>query len=164
MVCKIDNHTLELREPQDKNKSLKRNDPIRFNLDRFCDRTVTNYQFYTAVCKSIPENIIKGISSTVIAFGAASTGKTYSMFGTAEDPGLTYLILDDIFVMVKDEKIVSSSITISVLEISNETIHDLQSVNQKKVDLRDDYGKEIIISGLASLAILSKKDLRVVLK
>lgn len=164
IVCKIDNHTLELREPQDKNKSLRRNDPLRFNLDRFCDRTVTNYNLYTSVCKGMSSNIMQGISSTVIAFGSANTGKTHTMFGTVEDPGIVYMILDDIFSMTNGDQIVSSSITMSALEITNEVIHDLQSVNQKKVELRDDYGKDIVISGLASLALLSQLDMRIILK
>ena len=41
--------------------------------------------------------VLKGLNATIFAYGATGSGKTHTMVGTPEDPGLMVLSLNDIF-------------------------------------------------------------------
>ncbi|EHY65991.1 hypothetical protein NEAUS03_2181 [Nematocida ausubeli] len=70
---------------------------------------------------------LSGYSTTVFTYGQTGSGKTYTMEGTADSPGLIPLTIKKIF----DEKV--KNVTISVIEIYNEKIFDLLSLDQINV-------------------------------
>lgn len=41
--------------------------------------------------------VLKGLNATIFAYGATGSGKTHTMVGIPEDPGLMILSLNDIF-------------------------------------------------------------------
>jgi kinesin family member 18/19 len=43
------------------------------------------------------EKVVRGGNATVLAYGATGAGKTYTMVGTAEQPGVMVRALDDLF-------------------------------------------------------------------
>jgi len=43
------------------------------------------------------EKVVRGGNATVLAYGATGAGKTYTMVGTAEEPGVMVRALDDLF-------------------------------------------------------------------
>ena len=47
---------------------------------------------------------MKGINSTIFAYGQTSSGKTYTMIGEKTNPGVTPLALDEIFQNLNNEK------------------------------------------------------------
>lgn len=43
------------------------------------------------------QKVVQGGNATVLAYGATGAGKTYTMVGTAEEPGVMVRALDDLF-------------------------------------------------------------------
>lgn len=41
--------------------------------------------------------VLRGLNATVFAYGATGSGKTHTMVGDPEDPGLMVLSMNDIF-------------------------------------------------------------------
>ena len=43
------------------------------------------------------ESVVRGFNACVFAYGTTGSGKTYTMTGTKETPGIMYLIIADLF-------------------------------------------------------------------
>jgi kinesin family member 18/19 len=105
--------------------------------------------------------VIEGYNACVFAYGTTGSGKTYTMTGTPESPGIDILILQDLFNLINDsssEKIIS--IKMSYVEIYNEVIRDLLLPNCKDtyLDLRDDPDKGVVLSGVTEFIVQDPKE------
>lgn len=71
-----------------------------------------------------------------MAYGQTSSGKTHTMKGTIEYPGIVPLALADIFDTIKGQEI-SAKIHVSYLEIYNERVFDLlDDSNNIEIEIR----------------------------
>src|SRR5215469_1117183 len=70
---------------------------------------------------------MEGYHGTVFAYGMTGTGKTFSMQGTATNPGVIPLAVTDIFSFIRETPHREFLLRVSYLEIYNEKIHDLLS-------------------------------------
>ena len=80
------------------------------------------------------EGVLQGRNGTVFCYGATGAGKTYTMLGTMENPGVMVLAINDLFSKVTQR---NYSIKLSYLEIYNETVRDLLSPGSP-LNLRED--------------------------
>lgn len=72
------------------------------------------------------EAVLNGFNSTVFAYGATGAGKTHTMLGNKETPGIMYQTMKEVFKALDDFKVDRIyEITVSFLEIYNENIRDL---------------------------------------
>ena len=92
---------------------------------------------------------------TIFAYGQTSTGKTYTMQGNPpENEGIIPLTLKEIFEKIKNAKdIINSKISVSFIEIYNESINDLLDNNKINLDLRETSNKEVIVNNLTEIKI-----------
>ena len=68
-----------------------------------------------------------------MAYGQTSSGKTYTMIGNEENPGLYFFVIEEIFRILKNlkdnkskmEAILVDDISVAITEIYNEEIKDL---------------------------------------
>ncbi|KAL2312733.1 Kinesin-like protein [Schizosaccharomyces pombe] len=130
---------------------------LRYAFDRVFDETATQQQVYERTARPLLDNILDGFNATIFAYGATGCGKTHTISGTMQDPGLIYLTLKELFERMdhlRDEKIFD--LRLSYLEIYNETIRDLlvsPTPNQAKpLNLREDADRRITVPGLTSLS------------
>lgn len=80
----------------------------------------------------------------MFAYGATGAGKTYTMVGTHDHPGVMFLTLQDLFVNLQNNKLEKEfNIRVAFLEIYNETIRDLIVVSDDVLDLREDPQKGV---------------------
>ena len=70
---------------------------LSFGFDHVLDPESSNKDVYEAIGMDIVKSTMIGINSTIFAYGQTSTGKTHTMFGSKEDPGVTRLAVADIF-------------------------------------------------------------------
>lgn len=54
-------------------------------------------QVFNAIEKRITQSLKKRYHSCVLAYGQSSTGKTHTMLGFPEDPGLTPMLCERVF-------------------------------------------------------------------
>lgn len=84
------------------------------------------------------EAILQGRNGSVFCYGATGAGKTYTMLGTLENPGVMVLAIKDLFNKVRQRSYDGNHVVhLSYLEVYNETVRDLLSPGRPLV-LRED--------------------------
>ncbi|GAV77641.1 Kinesin domain-containing protein [Cephalotus follicularis] len=116
----------------------------------------TNLDVYTRSIYSVITGVVQGLNATVFAYGSTGSGKTYTMVGTKDDPGLMILSLHTIFDLIrKDKNSDDFDITCSYLEVYNEVIYDLLEKSSGHLELREDPEHGITVAGLRSIKVHS---------
>ncbi|ORY80492.1 kinesin motor domain-containing protein, partial [Protomyces lactucae-debilis] len=126
---------------------------VRYAFDHIFDETATQREVFEHTSRPLLNGIFDGFNATVFAYGATGCGKTHTISGTREDPGLIFQTFEELFARIealKDDKLVDVSIT--YLEIYNETIRDLliPGGSNKVLSLREDANKQISVAGLST--------------
>lgn len=124
-----------------------------FAFDRVFDENVTQTEVYEATTKNLLDSVLDGYNATVFAYGATGCGKTHTITGTAQQPGIIFLTMQELFEKIADrseEK--HTEVTLSYLEIYNETIRDLLVPGGSKqgLMLREDSNQAVTVPGLTS--------------
>lgn len=124
-----------------------------FAFDRIFDENATQTEVYEATTKSLLDSVLDGYNATVFAYGATGCGKTHTITGTSQQPGIIFLTMQELFEKIgerSDEK--QTEITLSYLEIYNETIRDLLVLGGSKqgLMLREDCNQAVTVAGLTS--------------
>ncbi|KAI8905538.1 P-loop containing nucleoside triphosphate hydrolase protein [Gorgonomyces haynaldii] len=138
-----------LFEPQTLRKTGKKKPEARYCFDRLFDKHCTQQQVFEQTAKPLVQHVLDGYNATCFAYGATGCGKTFTISGSEQDPGIITRTLEHLFASVSKlkEKV---EIKFSYLEIYNETIRDLIT-NQQGLDLRED-DKQVIVAGLSEHA------------
>lgn len=111
---------------------------------------------------------MEGYHGTVFAYGMTGTGKTFSMQGTATQPGVIPLAITDIFSYIRETPSREFLLRVSYLEIYNERIHDLLSMptgggvggaQQEEIKLREDSKRGVYATPLKEEIVQSPTQL-----
>ncbi|KAL6623407.1 hypothetical protein ACP70R_033286 [Stipagrostis hirtigluma subsp. patula] len=71
-------------------------------------------------------SVLDGFNVCIFAYGQTGTGKTFTMEGIEGARGVNYRTLEELFRIIKErEGLFQYEITVSVMEVYNEQIHDL---------------------------------------
>ncbi|KAH7121114.1 P-loop containing nucleoside triphosphate hydrolase protein [Dendryphion nanum] len=124
-----------------------------FAFDRVFDENTTQADVYEATTKSLLDSVLDGYNATVFAYGATGCGKTHTITGTSQQPGIIFLTMQELFERIQDmqdEKV--TEVTLSYLEIYNETIRDLlvEGGSKTSLMLREDANQTVSVAGLSS--------------
>ena len=125
----------------------------KFIFDKLFDETSTQNDIYENTTKPSIEAVLDGYNATVFAYGATGCGKTYTISGTRENPGIIFLAVQELFAKVEDQTEKDIGIQVSYLEIYNETIRDLLNIetSPRRLTLLENESKEIIVSNLTKV-------------
>lgn len=124
-----------------------------FAFDRIFDDNATQADVYEGTTKSLLDCVLDGYNATVFAYGATGCGKTHTITGTSQQPGIIFLTMQELFEKIaerSDEK--CTEVSLSYLEIYNETIRDLLVPGGSKqgLMLREDSHQTVTVAGLTS--------------
>lgn len=141
----LDKVELECEEEGKKPEILHRSKEQRYYFDRIFPQDTETETVYRNTCEKLIDSVIQGYNGCVFAYGTTGSGKTYTMTGTSENPGIMYLIIKGMFDKIQNESEKKFEIKVSYVEIYNEVIRDLLVANSKEtyLDLRDDPEKGI---------------------
>ncbi|NXC41315.1 KI18B protein, partial [Penelope pileata] len=95
------------------------------------------------------DGVLSGYNCSVFAYGATGAGKTYTMLGSEESPGIMYLTMAELYRRIearRDEK--SCEVLVSYQEVYNEQIHDLLEP-KGPLAIREDPEKGVVVQGLS---------------
>lgn len=107
-------------------------------------------------------NCVQGYNTTVFCYGITGSGKTYTMQGTMDQPGIIYRTAQYLLQLCSQYQ--EAKMTMSYLEIYNEKIYDLLKVptsTVKDLPIREDStngNKKIVIPGLSNPEIRSYEE------
>ncbi|CAM1504866.1 Fc.00g024570.m01.CDS01 [Cosmosporella sp. VM-42] len=124
-----------------------------FAFDRVFDDNTTQSDVYEGTTRSLLDNVLDGYNATVFAYGATGCGKTHTITGTAQHPGIIFLTMQELFEKIGErsqDKV--TELSLSYLEIYNETIRDLLVPGGSKAGLmlREDSNQAVTVAGLTS--------------
>ncbi|KAL0448476.1 UNVERIFIED_CONTAM: Kinesin-like protein KIN-7H [Sesamum latifolium] len=129
-----------------KNVSLSASDrsmyPTAYTFDKVFRSDCSTREVYEKGAKDVAVSVLSGLNSSVFAYGQTSSGKTYTMTGVTE-----YAIAD-IYEYVKKHPERAFVLKFSAMEIYNESVRDLLSVDSTPLRLLDDPERGTIVEKL----------------
>ncbi|KAG0318073.1 hypothetical protein BG000_004353, partial [Podila horticola] len=111
-------------------------------------RITDNEVIYNTSVKSLVQSAMEGYNGTVFAYGQTSSGKTYTMSGTQQEPGITPRAVDDIFKHIRENSDREFLLRVSYIEIYNESIRDLLSPEAIDLRIHEDRRRGVYVSPL----------------
>ncbi|KAJ6652652.1 hypothetical protein lerEdw1_011222 [Lerista edwardsae] len=126
----------------------KQNKDLKFVFDAVFDENSTQLEVFEHTTKTVLDGFLNGYNCTVLAYGATGAGKTYTMLGSPEEPGVMYLTMTELYDSIdrmKEEK--HCALAVSYLEVYNEQIRDLL-VSSGPLAVREDPQKGVVVQGL----------------
>lgn len=133
----------------------KRYKDQRYAFDKvFGEPTSQENVFYETTLPLI-DGVLDGYNATVFAYGATGCGKTHTISGTPEDPGIIIRTMNELFTRIQQvETTYNVQVSLSYLEIYNEMIRDLLAPPDAKTPrsglaLQESAAQKISVAGLS---------------
>nr|XP_027091553.1 kinesin-like protein KIN-7N [Coffea arabica] len=121
---------------------------LSYAFDHVFDGGCTNSTVYELLTKDIIHAAVEGFNGTAFAYGQTSSGKTYTMNGSEDDPGIIHRAVKDIFVKIRMTTDREFLIRVSYMEIYNEDINDLFAVENQKLQIHESLERGVFVAGL----------------
>ena len=116
---------------EEKGLEVTKTKEYSFQFDHIFDNFALQNQVYEYSAEFLVRNIFEGFNSTIFAYGSIGSGKTYTMFGTNDKPGIIIRSINQIFTIMNNKGLNSDyDLQISYYKIYNETIVDLLPDNK----------------------------------
>ncbi|KAI9115964.1 hypothetical protein K1719_012894 [Acacia pycnantha] len=136
--------TVYLKDPETSRKEC-------YQLDSFFGQEDNNVgQIFNREVSPLISGIFNGCNATVFAYGATGSGKTYTMQGTEEQPGLMPLAMSEILSICQST---GGTAQISYYEVYMDRCYDLLEVKAKEISVMDDKDGQIHLRGLSQVHI-----------
>jgi kinesin family protein 18/19 len=97
---------------------------------------------------------MQGYNASVFAYGATGAGKTYTMLGTEDSPGIMMLSIEELFKSIESYTAERDyMLKVSYVEVYNENIKDLllDKSDDNYLDLREDAVKGVMVAGVTEI-------------
>ena len=119
----------------------------------------TQVDIFDTSVEPLLNRFMQGESCVLFAYGMTNAGKTYTIQGTPQNPGLLPRLVSQLFERMEKEKQIKWDLQVSMLEIYQEKIFDLLSKNSKKdkLNIRDGNGR-VEVCKQSSHSISSAQD------
>ncbi|CAJ1975384.1 unnamed protein product [Sphenostylis stenocarpa] len=142
---------------------LKRLRGRHFTFDASFPHSATQQEVYSATTSELVEAVLQGRNGSVFCYGATGAGKTYTMLGTVENPGVMVLAIKHLFSKIRMRSCDGNhAIHLSYLEVYNETVRDLLSPGKPLVLREDKQG--IVAAGLTQYRAYSTDEVMALLQ
>ncbi|CAK8541650.1 unnamed protein product [Lathyrus sativus] len=122
-----------------------------YQLDAFFDQEDDNVvQIFEGEVSPMMPHIFNGGNATVFAYGATGSGKTYTMQGTEEHPGLIPLAMSNIIYICLNT---GSTAHLSYYEVYMDRCYDLLELKATEISVLDDQDGQIHLRGLSQVPV-----------
>ncbi|ESW27161.1 hypothetical protein PHAVU_003G179100 [Phaseolus vulgaris] len=147
------------------------NDYLRLNrlrgrhltFDAAFPDSASQQEVYSTSTSELVEAVLQGRNGSVFCYGATGAGKTYTMLGTVENPGVMVLAIKDLFSKIRQRSCDGNHVVhLSYLEVYNETVRDLLSPGRPLVLREDKQG--IVAAGLTQYRAYSTDEVMALLQ
>ncbi|XP_035484026.2 kinesin-like protein KIF18A isoform X1 [Scophthalmus maximus] len=133
---------------RNRNINKRANKDLKFVFDHVFGETSTQVDIFESTTKGVLDGLMNGFNCTVFAYGATGAGKTHTMLGAQNEPGVMYRTMTDLFKRMDDAKEEKEfAVAFSYLEVYNEQIRDLLA-NVGPLAVREDGSKGVVVQGL----------------
>ncbi|XP_028599463.2 centromere-associated protein E isoform X2 [Podarcis muralis] len=129
-----------------------------FTFDRVFHSSENTTEVYEGVAASIIKSAVQGYNGTIFAYGQTASGKTYTMLGTKDCPGIIPMAINDVFNSICGNPDREFLLRVSYMEIHNDRVQDLLCSNIKKkkpLVVREDISRQIFVEDLSEEVVVS---------
>ncbi|VVD04131.1 unnamed protein product [Leptidea sinapis] len=141
------------------------NKDLKFVFDHVYTHDATNYDIFETTTKEMLSSLMEGYNCSVFAYGATGAGKTYTMIGSKEHPGITYLTMEHLFYSINSfEQDREFDARVSYIEVYNENVYDLLKPSSTPLQIREDSKYGVTVAGLTLNNIRTARELLNVLE
>lgn len=133
----------------------------QFAFDDVFDSSITQEKIFTTIAKDAVDMVCQGYNATIFAYGATSSGKSFTMFGTSSKPGLIPRCCQLLFQNINNkDDVVDANMKCSFLEIYREQIRDLlSSDSENNLKLRQSSVKGVYVQSLIEKYVYTSQDI-----
>ncbi|KAL3515119.1 hypothetical protein ACH5RR_022021 [Cinchona calisaya] len=125
-----------------------------YGFDRVFGENTSTQEVYEVAARPVVKAAMEGINGTVFAYGVTSSGKTHTMHGDQNSPGIIPLAIKDVFSIIQDTPGCEFLLRVSYLEIYNEVINDLLDPTGQNLRVRED-AQGTYVEGIKEEVVLS---------
>jgi len=131
-----------------------------YTLDKVYGAEVNTKEIFDRSMLPLVHSAMDGLNATFLAYGQTSTGKTHTITGSKESPGLTPLAVRECFSYLKrNEQNREYLIRVSCIEVYKEHIRDLLASSSTPPPVRlFDSADGLVIKGLNEEVVTSPED------
>eukprot|EP00656_Telonema_subtile_P014618 TRINITY_DN1751_c0_g1_i4.p1 TRINITY_DN1751_c0_g1~~TRINITY_DN1751_c0_g1_i4.p1 ORF type:complete len:608 (+),score=140.22 TRINITY_DN1751_c0_g1_i4:263-2086(+) len=140
---------LDPAEAEEDYLRLNRTREKQYAFDTVFDTDSKTRDVFAATCSPLVDSVMSGVNATVFAYGPTGAGKTYTMTGTPEEPGVMVLALQQMFQTIEETREeILYKVSMSYIEVYNENIRDLIAPHKGVLDLREDPIRGSCVAGV----------------
>jgi Kinesin motor domain len=139
------NSSGSLRDKESRLRYAETLGPQSFSFDYIYGPDSTSQQIYYEISRPIIYRILNGYNGTIFMYGQTTSGKTYTMLGTPEFPGILPCSIREIFQTIVKDAENEYNVWVSYIEIYNEQINDLLAPGKVNLKVKEDHKQGIII-------------------
>ncbi|KAL7125417.1 hypothetical protein ABFS83_14G115800 [Erythranthe nasuta] len=125
-----------------------------YAFDRVFGQSTNTQEVYEVAARPVVKSAMEGVNGTVFAYGVTSSGKTHTMHGDQNSPGVIPLAIKDVFSIIQDTPGREFLLRVSYLEIYNEVINDLLDPTGQNLRVRED-AQGTYVEGIKEEVVLS---------
>ncbi|XP_058756774.1 kinesin-like protein KIN-7D, mitochondrial [Vicia villosa] len=125
-----------------------------YAFDRVFGPHTNTDEVYEVAGRPVVKAAMEGVNGTVFAYGVTSSGKTHTMHGDQNSPGIIPLAIKDVFSSIQDTPGREFLLRVSYLEIYNEVINDLLDPTGQNLRVRED-AQGTYVEGIKEEVVLS---------
>lgn len=127
----------------------------KFAFDHVFSKEATTQEIFDKVAAEHVWSSMDGKNATVFAYGVTSSGKTYTMRGKRNSPGVIPLAIEGVFSAIQQTPDREFLLRVSYLEIYNEVINDLLDPARTNLKLREDKNHGVYVENIKEEVVLS---------
>nr|XP_043627585.1 kinesin-like protein KIN-7D, mitochondrial [Erigeron canadensis] len=130
------------------------NPATSYAFDKVFGSYAETQDVYEVAAGPVIRAAMEGINGTVFAYGVTSSGKTHTMHGDHNSPGIIPLAIKDVFSIIQDTPGREFLLRVSYIEIYNEVINDLLDPTGQNLRVRED-AQGTYVEGIKEEVVLS---------
>lgn len=156
-------NSLELCEPSSSKKKV-------FQVDRVLGPSCDQREVYEDWARPLVISATRGYNSTIFAYGHTGSGKSYTMMGSAQEPGITPRAVRDVFREIdraaKAHDDAVFLVHVSYVELYNNAFRNLldgfgDARDKKKIEIRESKTAGVFLSGPSNLRLAVRSEAEV---
>ncbi|XP_021738693.1 kinesin-like protein KIN-7D, mitochondrial [Chenopodium quinoa] len=125
-----------------------------YAFDKVFGPNANTEEVYDVAARPVVKAAMDGVNGTVFAYGVTSSGKTHTMHGDQDCPGIIPLAIKDVFSIIQETPGREFLLRVSYLEIYNEVINDLLDPTGQNLRVRED-AQGTYVEGIKEEVVLS---------
>ncbi|CAI9092248.1 OLC1v1027440C1 [Oldenlandia corymbosa var. corymbosa] len=126
-----------------------------YKLDYCYEQHQGNDTIFSREIKPLISDVLNGRNASVIAYGAKGSGKTYTIQGTQDKPGIAALSMAE---LLSKSQEAGDVVSVSILEVHQEHAFDLLDPKHSEVQVLGDGRGKINLKGLTQVPVKSVPD------